>query len=340
MAVVRRGLRREFWPARTPTVPKVRAYADRASSSSGRLSTGLAAETPSRMASTPAPTHHPPCGTSTTSPRPTTSASRPAPASATPSPNRRRSELSGSATSSRSACTGAMRAVRRAGSQAAAIVTTTPTAYAATTVRGAKISGCPRRSSPNWAKSARMAIASSTPNPRPTVDPKIPSTSASSCTERVTCRLEAPSARSSASSRERWATRIEKVLTMRKAPTTSAIPAKISRKVVRKPIAWRNGPAASSAASSPVTASKPGGSTRATRSASSSCETSSSAVTQIVLNAASSSRKSRWATGVAKSASVAPLSDPPSTKPATPTRRGSNRSVPNAVTIGTRSPTA
>ena len=56
--------------------------------------------------------------------------------------------------------------------------------------------------------------ASSTPRPRPSVEPTTPTTNASSWTERITCRLEAPSARSSASSRLRWATRIEKVLTM------------------------------------------------------------------------------------------------------------------------------
>ena len=38
-------------------------------------------------------------------------------------------------------------------------------------MRGPKISGCPVRSSPKFANSARMPIASSTPRPRPRVDP-------------------------------------------------------------------------------------------------------------------------------------------------------------------------
>ena len=59
-------------------------------------------------------------------------------------------------------------------------------------------------------------MASSTPSPSPSVEPMTPTTNASSSTDRVTCRFEAPSARSSASSRLRWATRIEKVLTIRK----------------------------------------------------------------------------------------------------------------------------
>ncbi len=98
-------------------------------------------------------------------------------------------------------------------------------------------------------------MASSTPRPRPIVDPTKPSTTASNITERVTCRREAPIARSRASSRLRWATRIENVLTIRKEPTTSAMPAKISRNVLRNEIASTRSLAASSAATSPVTAS-------------------------------------------------------------------------------------
>ncbi len=84
---------------------------------------------------------------------------------------------------------------------------------------------------------------------------------------RVTCRREAPRARSRASSRLRWATRIENVLTIRKAPTTSAMPAKISRNVGDEPRSPRAARLPlSSAASSPVTASTPSGSSAATAS--------------------------------------------------------------------------
>ena len=51
----------------------------------------------------------------------------------------------------------------------------------------------------------------------------------------MTCLREAPMARSSASSRLRWATRIEKVLMMMNTPTIRETAAKTSRKVCRKP---------------------------------------------------------------------------------------------------------
>ena len=186
-------------------------------------------------------------------------------------------------------------------------------------MRGAKISGWPVRSSPKFAKSARMPMASSTPRPSPRVEPTIPTTNASSSTERITCRLEAPSARSSASSRLRCATRIENVLTIRKPPTTSEMPAKISRKVRRKLIASSRSEAASSAALSPVTASYPSGSASWTSSRSWVCETPS-AVTQMSENSSLPPRNRLWAVAVSKAAYVAPLSDPPSGKSGMPTQ--------------------
>ena len=89
-----------------------------------------------------------------------------------------------------------------------------PVANAATTVRGARMSGWSAMSRPNVSTSARIPIATTTPKPRPSVEPTTPTANASSCTERITCFLEAPRARSKASSRLRWATRMEKVLTM------------------------------------------------------------------------------------------------------------------------------
>ncbi len=66
------------------------------------------------------------------------------------------------------------------------MVTTIPTTYAATTVRGEKISGCPDRSSPNCPNRTRSSIASRTPSPRPIVEPRTPSTNASRSTDLVT----------------------------------------------------------------------------------------------------------------------------------------------------------
>ena len=66
-----------------------------------------------------------------------------------------------------------------------------------------------------------------------------PMTSDSPRTEAVTWRRLAPTARSSASSRFRCATMIEKVLKMRNEPTNREISAKISRNVLKKLSAWR-----------------------------------------------------------------------------------------------------
>ncbi len=95
----------------------------------------------------------------------------------------------------------------------------------------------------------------------PTVAASADMTTASSSTDDVTWRRAAPRARSSASSRLRWATRIVKVLTMMKPPTITAMIANTSRNVE---ITSRNWPTASwdsSATWSPVTASKPSGAT-------------------------------------------------------------------------------
>ena len=62
----------------------------------------------------------------------------------------------------------------------------------------------------------------------------MPSSSASAKTVVSTWREEAPSVLSIPNSRVRWATVIENVLKIRKAPTNTEMPAKTSRKVVRK----------------------------------------------------------------------------------------------------------
>ena len=76
--------------------------------------------------------------------------------------------------------------------------------------------------------------------------------SASSNTERSTCRREAPIVRSSANSFVRCATVIEKVLKMMNAPTNSAMPANTSSSVLRKLRLFLIESACSLAACSPV----------------------------------------------------------------------------------------
>ena len=192
VAAVRRGLRSEFWPASIADgAEQPRGTTAAASRSSGRLMTGLAAATPEQDARGRRRRRRRAAWARRGRAR-TTSETRPPAASRTPNTRRRRIEVSGSAMSSLSACTGAIRPTRRAGKYAATMVTSTPTTYDAMTVRGPNTSGCPDRSRPNWPNSTRSAIASSTPSPSPIVEPSSPSTNASSCTDQVTCRREAP----------------------------------------------------------------------------------------------------------------------------------------------------
>ena len=87
---------------------------------------------------------------------------------------------------------------------------------------------------PTASKSAKRPFASPSPRKSPTTDARTPITSASSMTERSTCRRDAPSVRSVANSRVRCAIVIESELTITNAPTKSAIAAKASRKYWRK----------------------------------------------------------------------------------------------------------
>ena len=61
-------------------------------------------------------------------------------------------------------------------------------------------------------------------------DASTPITNASTSTERSTCRRVAPSVRSVASSRVRWAIVIDSVFAITKLPTNSAMPPNASRK--------------------------------------------------------------------------------------------------------------
>ena len=92
---------------------------------------------------------------------------------------------------------------------------------------------------PNETSSALSPLASPRPRNSPTIEASRPITSASSITDRSTWRRVAPSVRSVASSRVRWAIVIESVLAITKLPTNSAIPPKASRndwKMLRKPL--------------------------------------------------------------------------------------------------------
>ena len=72
---------------------------------------------------------------------------------------------------------------------------------------------------PTTSKSAFSPLATASPRTIPSADATTPSANASAATMPRTCERVAPRARSIANSRMRWATVIEKVLKMMKAPT-------------------------------------------------------------------------------------------------------------------------
>ena len=82
---------------------------------------------------------------------------------------------------------------------------------------------------PSACSSALNPSANATPSPSPTSEATRPSARDSSSTDRSTCRREAPSVRRVANSRARWATVIESVLKITKAPTNRATAPKPSR---------------------------------------------------------------------------------------------------------------
>ncbi len=106
------------------------------------------------------------------------------------------------------------------------------------TVRASKTSGPDGSVTPKPLSSASSPSAASTPSPRPIRDDTSPTIPASSSTERKTWRRLAPTMRSSASSRVRWPTMMENVLRMVNPPTKSAMNAKTSSAVLKKPSAW------------------------------------------------------------------------------------------------------
>ena len=238
MAVVRRGLRRRSArrgcrPGRTPA-GRARSIAAR----NGRLITGL--PRPHAEQDDQDPAADPVAGLGHVGEQPGEHQRGPGRrASRRRAPAGGAAADSGRAMSSRSAWTGAIRAVRRAGSQAAAMVTTDADDVAPPrTVRGAKTSGCPDRSRPNVREQRADAHAPAAPRaPRPSVEP----TSAEH--ERLEQHrpgdlplggAQGPQQRELAAA---LGDQDREGVDDEEAPTTSAMPAKISRKVVRKQIA-------------------------------------------------------------------------------------------------------
>ena len=184
---------------------------------------------------------------STSRPRPT------APISDASRPRWRAIHEGGSSAPSRSAAIGGTRVARKAGPIAASMATSVPTNSGSRTVSGFRVIAEVGSPDPVLSNTVSSSFAKPMPTTIPASDASRPITSASISTERSTCRRLAPIVRSRANSRLRWATVIENVLKMMKAPANTVAPANASSSGVRKsliPLAtWL---ACSLAASGPV----------------------------------------------------------------------------------------
>ena len=129
------------------------------------------------------------------------------------------------------AAIGGTRVERTAGTRDEARVTTTPTSRETITVLASRTRPVVGRSIPNATNSDLSMSATRKPPAIPTSAPTSPIATASTTTVERIWRREAPSVLSIPNSVTRWATVIEKVLKIRKAPTKSAMKAKTSRKV-------------------------------------------------------------------------------------------------------------
>ncbi len=135
----------------------------------------------------------------------------------------------GSTEPSRTAAIGGTRVARRAGRMLATSVTIVPTRTETITVRVAKIVWPCGRSIPKVTNSLFRSFARPSPRKSPASEPRMPITRASTTTDHSTWRRDAPSVRSVANSRIRWAMVIESVFAITNAPTNRAIPANASR---------------------------------------------------------------------------------------------------------------
>ena len=127
-------------------------------------------------------------------------------------------------------------------------------------MRASNTSGADGSVIPNALSRALSPSAATTPSPRPTVDATSPVSAASPSTEPNTCRRPAPTRRSSASSRVRWPTVIDRVLKIVKAPTNRAMAAKMSSAVEMNDSALSTAVESWLATVCPLTTSTPAGS--------------------------------------------------------------------------------
>ena len=226
---VRLGLRTEFALASSPATPPLRRAGKPTRRVSGLTMCGAAKATPTKSAQDPDAEQQDDRQRCRARSRrsPTQMAATDAAITATAVLSEWAAKREGgSVEPSRTAAIGGTRVARRAGTMLASTVITVPSASETRTVRSANTIPASGRSPPI----AVSSLASPNPANSPITEASSPITRPSITTERMTCLREAPSVRSVANSRVRWATVIDRVLKITNAPTNSAIAPKPSRK--------------------------------------------------------------------------------------------------------------
>ena len=207
---VRLGLRTVFSLARRPVMPRKRATGQPMTATNGPTRTGPRMVTPRKT--NPAPTPTISRALSPPTKRPWASSRPPTMVISSPARIRTLEWPDVSRLTARMAATGGMRDARNAGNRADTEVTTNPRMIPTRIVPGEMTRDPSGRSTPKLFSSERRPLARRMPRTMPNTEPTRATKPASTSTELMTWRRDAPMARSRASSRPRWATRIPNVL--------------------------------------------------------------------------------------------------------------------------------
>ena len=229
VAEVRLGLRIAFSRAIDPVMPLILRIGAPRAALIGVAMIGPRMATPRKTTAMPTPTNSSPLLPK----RPSRSSTTPSMVTTPPTRARRGEVAEESMDESRMAAIGGMREARTAGKTAATTVTRRPVTNDQMTALAGMTMELAGMSRPRTPSNALSPTARKIPPTKPTIDAVMPTRTASNSTDPTTWRCPAPMARSSASSRLRWATMIEKVLKMMKEPTSSATTPKMSRNVLK-----------------------------------------------------------------------------------------------------------
>ena len=232
---VRCGLRMVLSRASSPIVPAIRVAGQPSQVASRGTMRADSSATPTKINTAPRPMRMSTGPVPLATNRPSSSPTRPSSAVAADVTVRYLARRpSGRVAPSRTAAIGSTRVARIAGRRLARTVTTTPTRMATMIVRPLTTVPVLGSVTPAALNRANSPWARARPTSSPTTEATAPITNDSTRIERRTCLREAPSVRSVANSRVRWAMVIESELAITKLPTNSATPANTSRKVLRK----------------------------------------------------------------------------------------------------------